>query len=58
MAGTKKGGAMWYSIALLDGAVAAALLAGWWVRRHQRDIDAYEHRDFRAPLVFGWPPVG
>ena len=48
---------MWYSLALLNGAAAAALVAGWWVR-HQRDIDAYERRDFRAPLVFGWPPVG
>jgi hypothetical protein len=49
---------MWYSLALLNGAAGAALVAGWWVRRHQRDIDAYERRDFRAPLVFGWPPVG
>ena len=49
---------MWYFIALLDGALIAALVVGWLVRRYQRDIDTYESRGFRAPLVFGSPPVG
>lgn len=46
---------MWYSLALIGGTVAATLIAGRWVRRYQRDIDRYERREYRAPLVFQWP---
>jgi hypothetical protein len=48
---------MWFFIALLGGTVAVALVVGWQVHRYQRDIDAYERREFRTPLVFRWPPL-
>lgn len=43
---------------LLGGAMASTVLLGWWMDRYQGDIDAYHDRDFRAPPVFTWPPVG
>lgn len=42
----------------LGGAMAFTLILGWFVRRYQRDIDAYHVREYREPPVFTWPPVG
>ena len=42
---------------LFTGAMASLFLA-LWMDRYQGDIDAYHDRDFRAPPVFTWPPVG
>lgn len=46
------------NLAILGGVLALVVLIAWWVRRHQRDIDDYEERDYRDPPVFGWPDVG
>lgn len=45
---------MWYALSIWLGSLGAALLLGWWIHRHQRDIDGYHDREFRAPLAFQW----
>jgi hypothetical protein len=47
---------MVFNLLLLGGSIAAAIALGWWVHRHQRDIDAYEQRGYREPpLLPEWP---
>jgi hypothetical protein len=46
-------------VALMVGAFVVAVLAvAWWIRRYQRDIDAYEQRGYRDPPVFMDPRDG
>ena len=45
---------MAFSLLLIGGTIVLLLVGGWLVRRHQCDIDAYEEREFRPPLVFQW----
>jgi hypothetical protein len=51
---------MAYSLLVLGGTLVAAGALASWIRRHQRDIDAYEEREYRVPLVFQLPrgPIG
>jgi len=44
-------------VVLVLGGMLGALMLVWWVRRHQRDIDDYEQREYREPPVF-LPPGG
>jgi hypothetical protein len=53
--GPEKGGTMWFALSVWLGSMGLALLLGWWVHHHQRDIDDYHTREFQAPLVFQWP---
>jgi hypothetical protein len=52
---------MLVNLLILGGCIGAALVFGWWVHRHQRDIDAYQERRYREPAIFfppdtaGWP---
>jgi hypothetical protein len=48
---------MLVDLMILVGVIAAALTLGWWVHRHQRDIDAYHEREYREPPIFS-PPGG
>lgn len=51
---------MAYGLLVLGGAVVAASALAWWVHRFQRDIDAYQEREYREPLIFQLPrgPIG
>jgi hypothetical protein len=42
-------------LATIGGVAALVVLIAWRIRRHQRDIDDYEEREYRDPPVFGWP---
>jgi hypothetical protein len=44
-------------VLIVGGTLSAALALGWWVHRHQRDIDGYEEREYREPPIF-LPPGG
>jgi hypothetical protein len=45
---------MWYGLIVWLGGIALVGLLSWWIHRHQRDIDGYYVRDYRAPPVFQW----
>ncbi|HZA41799.1 MAG TPA: hypothetical protein VFA00_14375 [Actinomycetota bacterium] len=45
---------MWFSLGIWLGSIGLVLLLGWKIHRHQRDIDGYYQREFRAPLAFQW----
>jgi hypothetical protein len=42
-------------LSIIGGLIVAAVALGWWVRRHQRDIDGYQARDDRDPPAFTLP---
>ena len=46
---------MWMNLAILTIPLVIILVAGWLIRRYQRDIDDYEEREYRDPPVFQWP---
>jgi hypothetical protein len=51
---------MAYSLLVLGGTLVAMGALASWIRRYQRDIDAYEEREYRVPLIFQIPrgPIG
>jgi len=51
---------MVYSLVVIGAALVATGVFAWWVHRHQRDIDAYEEREYRVPLIVQLPrgPIG
>jgi hypothetical protein len=51
---------MAYSLIVIGATLGVFGVFAWWVHRHQRDIDAYEEREYRVPLVFQLPrgPIG
>ena len=46
---------MWMNLAIITIPLLIVLVATWRIRRYQRDIDAYEEREYRDPPVFQWP---
>jgi hypothetical protein len=50
----EKADPMWYALTVWLGSIGLVLLIGWRIHRHQRDIDGYYPREYRAPLAFQW----
>jgi hypothetical protein len=46
---------MWMTLAIITILLIVGLVAGWRIRRYQKDIDDYEERECRDPPVFQWP---
>jgi hypothetical protein len=51
---------VWMKLAIITIPLVVVLVAGWAIRRHQKDIDDYEEREYREPPVFQRPegPTG
>lgn len=51
---------MVYSLVVIGATLVAVGVFARWVHRRQRDIDTYEEREYRVPLVFQLPrgPIG
>jgi hypothetical protein len=49
-----------FVLLLIGGSIVVAGALAWWIHRYQRDIDAYEEREYRVPLIFQLPrgPIG
>ena len=46
---------MWGTIAILGSALAVVIGIAWWIRRHQKEIDDCEEREYKDPPVFQVP---
>lgn len=49
---------MAYSLVVIGASLGVFGVLFWWVHRHQRDIDAYEEREYGEPPVFVMPGGG